>query len=130
MYALRAKLLYVAFITFLLPIPTTSNNRINDADTFKLTILHTSDIQSHFTEFDADWKSCSAESSREGTCYGGWARLDAKINEIREEVHQEGGHVLLLDAGNQFGGTLWFTVYKDEATSYFMNRTKYDAMVS
>ncbi len=96
---------------------------------YKLTIIHTNDIRSHFQEFNRNWDDCSQEESSEGLCFGGWARLDTKIAEIREEVGEE-GNLLLLDAGNQFGGTLWFTVYKDEAISYFMNRTKYDVMVS
>ena len=39
-------------------------------------------------------------------------------------------NLLVLDVGNQFHGTLWFNVYQHQATSYFMNRTEYDAMVS
>ena len=101
-----------------------------NAGPLSLTILHTNDIRSHFQEFNSEWEDCSVEDSNEGRCFGGWARLDTKISEIRAEIQQQGGHLLLLDAGNQFGGTLWFTVYKDEAASYFMNRTQYDAMVS
>ena len=38
-------------------------------------------------------------------------------------------NVLLLDAGDQFVGE-WFSVYKGNATSHFMNELGYDAMVS
>ena len=57
--------------------------------------------------------------------FSGWARLDTLINTYRNIKD----NFLVLDVGNQFHGTLWFKVYRDEATSYFMNRTGYDAMV-
>ena len=43
---------------------------------------------------------------------------------------EAGPNLLLLDAGDQFNGSLWFNYYKGNATSYFMNKVQYDAMVS
>lgn len=36
--------------------------------------------------------------------------------------------MLLLDAGDQYQGTVWFNYYKGEEAAYFMNKLKYDAM--
>lgn len=49
-----------------------------------------------------------------------------KINEIRG---MDPNHTLLLDAGDQFQGTLWFNIYNGQEAARFMNEMKYDAMV-
>lgn len=38
-------------------------------------------------------------------------------------------HVLLLDAGDQYQGTIWFTVYKGTEVAASANALRYDAMV-
>lgn len=38
-------------------------------------------------------------------------------------------NVLLLDAGDQFQGTVWFNYYKGAEAAYFMNKLGYNAMV-
>ena len=45
-----------------------------------------------------------------------------------ERVRSEKKNVLLLDAGDQFTGTMWFEQYKGLASATFMNLMKYDAM--
>lgn len=37
---------------------------------------------------------------------------------------------MVFAAGDQFQGTLWFYVYKGMAAGHFMNKAKYDVMVS
>ena len=49
-----------------------------------------------------------------------------KIKELRASRP----NTLLLDGGDQFQGTFWFHVFGGEATSYFMKKLGYDAMVS
>lgn len=56
---------------------------------------------------------------------GGVARRKTKIDEIRKEKE----NVLLLDAGDQFQGTVWFNIYKGLEAAHFMNLLKYDAQV-
>ena len=58
-------------------------------------------------------------------CYGGVARRQTVIKRIRK-THP---NVLLLDAGDQFQGTVWFTIYEGSASSFFMNQLSYDVMV-
>ena len=39
-------------------------------------------------------------------------------------------NVLVLDAGDRFTGTLWFTEYQGVAAAQFVNMENYDAFVS
>jgi len=71
----------------------------------KLTIIHTNDIRSHLDNA---------------------ARRATVINQIRAENSQT--NVLLLDAGNIFSGTPYFTLYQGQADLWFMNYLHYDAV--
>ena len=46
-----------------------------------------------------------------------------------EEIRRSHDNVLLLDAGDQFQGTIWFSYYQGEVAAHFMERLGYDAMV-
>ena len=94
---------------------------------FHLTILHTSDVTASFEQFDIEGEECSEEEDMNGECLGGIPRRGTVINEVRNE--RDDINVLLLDGGDAFVGE-WFNVYKGEATSHFMNKLGYDAMVS
>ncbi|MHC1791320.1 bifunctional metallophosphatase/5'-nucleotidase [Solidesulfovibrio sp.] len=91
---------------------------------FSLTILYTNDIHAHLAAFDEFGAFCDKAKDAAGKCQGGMARLATAV--ARERA--KGGNSLLLDAGDQFQGTLFFTKYKGEASAFFMNRLGYDAM--
>ncbi|KAH3736527.1 hypothetical protein DPMN_043098 [Dreissena polymorpha] len=93
---------------------------------FDLTILHTNDVHARFEQFNKYGSDCSEKEAGSGQCFGGVARRLTKLNEIRRSH----SNVLLLDAGDQFMGTLWFIVYKGLAAAHFMNKLGYDVMVS
>ena len=93
---------------------------------FKLTILHTNDVHARIEQFNAFGSACTDNDAQEGACFGGEARRMTKVTELKAQ-HT---NVLLLDGGDRFLGTLWFTKYKGIADSFFMNRFPYDAMVS
>ena len=63
-----------------------------------LTILHTNDTHAHLDEV---------------------ARRATEVEKIRNEVGND--NVLLLDAGDVFAGTAYFTLYKGKADLWFMN---------
>ena len=88
---------------------------------FSLTLLHTNDVHARVEEFDQNGNICTNK-----LCFGGVARRAYVINELRKTEK----NLLLLDAGDQFQGTLWFSVYKGLAIAKFMNYMKYDVMVS
>nr|XP_060608972.1 5'-nucleotidase [Anolis sagrei ordinatus] len=87
----------------------------------ELTLLHTNDVHARVEETSRDSGKCP-EGSR--ACFGGVARRAAKVNEIR----RGGGHVLLLDAGDQYQGTVWFSYFKGLEVVRFMELLRYDAM--
>ena len=111
------KKVYVRFLTLSLAL------RLCAA--FDLTILHTNDVHARIAQFNAFGSDCGPQDADAGACFGGEARRLTKVKEIRTQRP----NVLLLDAGDRFVGTLWFTQFKGIADSTFMNRFPYDAMV-
>jgi 5'-nucleotidase len=95
---------------------------------FTLHILHVNDFHSRIEPINAFDSTCSAEDAAEQKCFGGIARLAAKIAELRAEITAEGGNVIVLDAGDQFQGSLFYTTYKGAVEAEFMERIGFDAM--
>ncbi|KAI8805429.1 Metallo-dependent phosphatase-like protein [Cladochytrium replicatum] len=89
-----------------------------------ITIVHTNDIHSHYQPENANGVSCSPTEVANNQCFGGSARLKAAIDAIRANRT----NVVLLDAGDQFQGTLFYTYLKAYPASVLMNTFKYDAM--
>jgi 2',3'-cyclic-nucleotide 2'-phosphodiesterase (5'-nucleotidase family) len=89
-----------------------------------VTILHTNDIHAHLDEFNHGGTFCSKQEKASGECYGGVARIKTIVDQYR----QKSPNVLLLDAGDEFTGTLFFQVFKTKPIAEFMNIVKYDAM--
>ncbi|MCG7622354.1 bifunctional metallophosphatase/5'-nucleotidase [Epibacterium sp. Ofav1-8] len=93
---------------------------------YKLTILHTNDIHSRIESINKYDSTCGAEDEAEGKCFGGVARIKTKVDEMRAAL--EGQNVLLLDAGDPFQGSLFYTTYKGAAEAEFMEAIGYDVM--
>ncbi|XP_054651781.1 5'-nucleotidase [Dunckerocampus dactyliophorus] len=87
---------------------------------FELTLLHTNDNHARIEETSVDSGKCAAGRP----CFAGVARRFTKVSEIRKNDK----NVLLLDAGDQFQGTVWFNYYKGAEAAYFMNKLGYNAM--
>ena len=91
-----------------------------------LTILHTNDFHSRIEPISQYDGPCgSPEENAAGECYGGWARLASAIETARERDPD----ALLVDGGDQFQGSLFYTRYKGEVAAEMMNALDYDAMV-
>lgn len=73
------------------------------SDTWELTVMHTNDTHAHLADV---------------------ARRVTLVNQIRNE----GGNNLLVDAGDVFSGDLYFTKWFGRADLAFMNYMGYDAM--
>ena len=95
---------------------------------YALTILHTNDFHSRIEPINKYDSGCNAEDNAEGKCFGGSARLDTAVQARRSMVEDAGGNVLLVDGGDQFQGTLFYTYYKGKAAAELMNKIGYDAM--
>ena len=63
-------------------------------------------------------------------CYGGIARLAAAIKEVRVNATKENKHVILLNAGDIFQGTVWYSKYKWKYMARFTNILNITAAVS
>ena len=93
---------------------------------FDIVILHTNDVHARVGETNTFSSLCDPEDIAEDLCYAGVARRLTKVEEIRNT----NDNVLLLDGGDQYQGTIWFTYYQGWEASHFMNRLGYDAMVT
>ncbi len=91
---------------------------------YKLTILHTNDFHARFEPINKYDSGCSDEDNAEGKCFGGSARLVTAVNEARGRA----GNSILVDGGDQFQGSLFYTYYKGKVAAEFMNKLGYDAM--
>lgn len=91
---------------------------------YKLTILHTNDIHSRIEPIGKTDSTCGEKEAQAEACVGGVARLASAIARERLKAPQS----LLLDAGDQFQGSLFYTFYKGRDAAEFMNRLGYEAM--
>lgn len=95
---------------------------------YVLNVLHTNDFHSRMEPINRTDATCDAETEAKGECVAGVARLAAKVKELRAQIAAEGGNVILLDAGDQYQGSLYYTTYKGDDTIEMMNAIGYDAM--
>ncbi len=93
---------------------------------FTLNILHINDFHSRFDPITGSDSNCDAETDAAGECFGGIARLKTIIDTKRAEL--EGQNVVLLDAGDQFQGSLFYTQYRSEIVSEFANKLGIELM--
>ena len=91
---------------------------------YSLTILHTNDFHARFEPISKYDSGCSAEDNDEGKCFGGSARLTSAIADARARSDNS----VLVDGGDQFQGTLFYTQYKGQLAAEMMNHLGYDAM--
>ena len=94
---------------------------------FELNVLHFNDFHSRNQSINKFNSTCNAEDEAEGKCFGGIARLKTAIDERRKQL--EGSNVLLLNAGDNFQGSLFYTVYKGKAEAEFLDELGLDANV-
>ena len=91
---------------------------------FSLTVLHTNDFHARFEPISKYDSGCSAEHNSEGKCFGGSARLVTAVAEARARAQNS----ILVDGGDQFQGTLFYTYYKGKLAAELMNKLGYDGM--
>ncbi|MCL4266789.1 MAG: 5'-nucleotidase C-terminal domain-containing protein [Anaerolineae bacterium] len=96
----------------------------NPAEWLDLTILHTNDFHARVDEYNRNGAWCTPDDAVAGLCIGGAPRLATAVNAIRDNAE----NVLVLDAGDQFQGTLFYNLYKGDVLTLTMNYIGYDAM--
>ncbi|RSC31437.1 LysM peptidoglycan-binding domain-containing protein [Agrobacterium sp. FDAARGOS_525] len=95
---------------------------------YELNILHINDFHSRIESINKFDSTCSAEEEGKNECFGGAARLLTAINQARDALKAGGKNVLLLNAGDNFQGSLFYTTYKGTVEAEMLNAMKFDAM--
>jgi 5'-nucleotidase/UDP-sugar diphosphatase len=93
-----------------------------------LNILHINDLHSRIQPINRFDSTCSAEDEAAGACFGGVARIATAVDAIRGPLEAAGERVIVLDAGDQYQGSLFFTTYRGAAEAEFMQAIGFDAM--
>jgi 5'-nucleotidase len=90
---------------------------------YALTMLHTNDVHSNYGGFTAENHICYTPACEDGQ--GGSVRLQRAVRAIR----QNNPDALFLDAGDEFQGTLLWTLHKDAPAAEIIDRLGYQAFV-
>ncbi|KAI1746097.1 Metallo-dependent phosphatase-like protein [Xylaria scruposa] len=94
---------------------------IDDAGNYNISFYHINDVHAHLDQFSSSGTDCT--SPQKG-CYGGYARVKSVLNETRPS-HPDS---LLLNVGDEFQGTLFYTFYGGEKIAETLNQIGFDAM--
>lgn len=92
---------------------------------FELNVLHFNDFHSRIESINKYDSTCSADDEAESKCFGGVARLKTAIDQTKPGLD----NVLVLSAGDNFQGSLFYTTYKGAAEAEFLDLLGLDAMV-
>ncbi|KAL5289325.1 hypothetical protein ACFFRR_009461 [Megaselia abdita] len=97
-------------------------------DGLQLTILHNNDMHARFEQVSMSSGTCTPDLAEANKCYGGFARIAHLVRKYRKESEETGVPFLFINAGDTYTGTPWFTVYKDEIATKFVNLLKPDVI--
>eukprot|EP01023_Acetabularia_acetabulum_P048424 TRINITY_DN5117_c0_g1_i14.p1 TRINITY_DN5117_c0_g1~~TRINITY_DN5117_c0_g1_i14.p1 ORF type:complete len:464 (-),score=82.92 TRINITY_DN5117_c0_g1_i14:2370-3761(-) len=89
-----------------------------------INILHFNDVHSRVEPANRFASSCSSNPTSP-ECFGGMARQKTVIDQIRNSSSYP---TIVLDAGDEFMGTLWNTFYQGDAAAELQNLMELDAM--
>lgn len=87
---------------------------------YNLDIIHYNDFHARFEETAVEFPTCRFNND---SCLGGFSRLFKKIELLRKEKPES----ILLNAGDSFQGTYWYSLLKWNVTQEFMNLLPHDA---
>ena len=87
---------------------------------FSLHLIHTNDLHSHLLPFD-NHRDCALNDS---SCLGGLARISAFMKQQKIQNPQ----TVILDAGDRFTGTAFYTLTKSQYLTPLFQNMSYDAI--
>ncbi|CAB3245666.1 unnamed protein product [Arctia plantaginis] len=87
---------------------------------YKLDIIHYNDFHARFEETSLETPTCRYNNN---SCLGGFPRLYQEIHTLLQEKPDS----IVLNAGDSFQGTYWYTLLKWNITQEFMNMIPHDA---
>jgi len=101
-------------------------NAQTPASNYTLTILHNNDVHARVDQVTMGGSNCTLKDAEAQKCFGGYARIASFINQIRQQKANQA--VIVLNAGDSFQGSLFYTYYKSAALWPFINYIQYDAI--
>ncbi|XP_050679624.1 apyrase-like [Leptidea sinapis] len=87
---------------------------------YKLDIIHYNDFHARFEETSVETPTCRTNNA---SCLGGFPRLYQKITSLKQEKPD----AVVLNAGDSYQGTYWYTLLKWKIILEFMNMLPNDA---
>ncbi|MCO5731936.1 5'-nucleotidase C-terminal domain-containing protein [Rhizobium sp. SSA_523] len=93
---------------------------------YRLNILHINDLHSRIEAINKSDATCSQKEADANECFGGIARVKSAIDAYR--TANPSANLLVLDAGDQFQGSLYYSTFKSAPVADFMNGIGFDAM--
>ncbi|KAI5821305.1 5'-nucleotidase [Pyronema omphalodes] len=88
---------------------------------YEMAFYHINDVHAHLDEFRYSGSSCTDPTKG---CVGGYSRVKTVIDQTRP-THENS---LFFNAGDEFQGTLFYTIYKGEKIADTLNQLGFDAM--
>lgn len=95
---------------------------------FRLQILHVNDVHSRFLETDVHGAPCSWEYASEKKCYGGFGRMKKAVDRATVEAAKADVASVFLNAGDNFQGTVYYTMYKWQVVADLTSKMDFDAV--
>ncbi|KAA8895490.1 5'-nucleotidase [Sphaerosporella brunnea] len=97
------------------------NGKLKNPGNYELSFYHINDVHAHLDQFRSSGSSCTDPSKG---CVGGYSRVKTVLDQTRR-THKNS---LLLNAGDEFQGTLFYTLFKGEKIALTLNQLGFDAM--
>ncbi|XP_052132012.1 apyrase-like, partial [Frankliniella occidentalis] len=102
------------------------------AANWTLSVVHLNDFHARFDPVSPEFTSCDPNlvntcvpyPCRGTNCVGGIARVATAMDRLRRQ-HPDS---LVLNAGDNFQGSLYYFVHRHAIMSFFLNRLRFDAM--
>lgn len=94
---------------------------IDSNGNYNISFYHLNDVHAHLDEFSSSGTDCTRP---ERGCFGGYARIKTVLKETRPS-HSDS---LLLNVGDEFQGTMFFSYYGGEKIAETLNQIGFDAM--
>lgn len=81
-------------------------------------------VNHRFVETDLQSNACKANENQ--TCIGGYARIVSTVKQLKAKRVNP----IYINVGDNFSGTIWYTIDRWNVTSHFLNLLPADVMVS
>ncbi|KAJ1951124.1 hypothetical protein FBU59_000343 [Linderina macrospora] len=94
---------------------------------YPVRLVHTNDLHAHFSPFNAKSGDTCSDATADG-CIGGSAVVKSIIDHLRlaNDVGKENS--ILLNAGDEFQGSIYYSLFKGNMSAALLNSFGYDAL--